>query len=94
VYREDITETMREHHTTEWSKTMKTSEDSFTWSEMADLEDVESTAIINGRIIERKRIMAMLKDEFSKLRDRSEWATIGIIELMQMIEEEELKHED
>jgi hypothetical protein len=59
-----------------------------------DLEDVESTAIINGRIIERKRIMAMLKDEFTKRRDRSEWATIGIIDLMQMIDAEELKHEE
>ena len=63
------------------------------WSD-ADLEDVESTAIINGRIIERKRIMATLKDEFTKRRDRSEWATIGIIELMQMIDAEELKHEE
>lgn len=63
------------------------------WSD-EDLADVERTAIISGRKIERERILAILKDEFIKRRDNSEWATIGIIGLMHKIQEEELKYED
>lgn len=63
------------------------------WSD-EDLEDVERTAILSGRIYERNRIMAILKKEQEIRKASSDWGVIGIVNLMMMIQEEELKYED
>lgn len=63
------------------------------WSDK-DLEDVERTAILSGRIYERNRIMAILKKEQEIRKASSDWGVIGIVNLMMMIQEEELKYED
>lgn len=61
------------------------------WSD-EDLEDVERTAILSGRIYERNRIMAILKKEQEKRRANNDWGVIGIVDLVMMIEEEKLEH--
>ena len=61
------------------------------WSD-EDLEDVERTAILSGRIYERNRIMAILKKEQEKRRANNDWGVIGIVDLVMMIEEEKLEY--
>ena len=63
------------------------------WSD-EDLEDVERTAFMSGRIYERNRIMAILKKEQEKRNATQDWGVIGIVSLIMMIQEEELKYED
>ena len=63
------------------------------WSD-EDLEDVERTAFTSGRIYERNRIMAILKKEQEKRNADQDWGVIGIVSLVMMIQEEELKYED
>lgn len=62
------------------------------WSD-EDLEDVERTAFMSGRIYERNRILAILKKEQERRNATSEWGVIGIVALMMTIQEEELEYE-
>ena len=62
------------------------------WSD-EDLEDVERTAIISGRRIERERIINILREIQAERNANQDWGVVGIVSLMQMIEAEELKHD-
>ena len=63
------------------------------WSD-EDLKDVERTAIISGRRIERERIMNILREIQAERNANQDWGVVGIVALMVKIEEEELKYED
>ena len=63
------------------------------WSD-EDLEDVDRTAEMRGRMMERKRILAILKEEQEKRHADGDWGVIGIVSLMVKIEEEKLTFEE